>query len=382
MLSEQMHKRLSNRNALLRELHFYAPLTRSEIATRCRIRKSSITGLVNELLQEQIVREVEPGRLRSQLRISEMPHFVLAGYIDDNILRCARISLTGEITILTEQILPEQTPPQALQAIQSAFIQHNNPYCLGFSLAFAGIIDRAKQTVVSSAHLMSWNSYPLVNELTALLHTPVWLINDIHSQMLACNWFHREIAVRPNILYIGIDQGIACRLTAQGREQPGEHGAAGEIGHIKFGQEGRRCGCGKVDCLESYCSIPALCQAVNTLLPEYNLEGGASALREAAEKDMRVRNILDREIARLAEALVPIMAAVDPGSVLLATADKGFSQMVAARLRQLLAVELAGILPEQAPIMVAPPILECTLQGAAVPAIRQFFLGGLPENEE
>jgi hypothetical protein len=31
-------------------------------------------------------------------------------------------------------------------------------------------------------------------------------------------------------------------------------------------------------------------------------------------------------------------------------------------------------------MLVAPGILECTLQGAAVKPVRELFLGGLPEN--
>ncbi len=381
MISEQMHKRLSNRNLLLRELHFHGPLSRSDIAIRCHIRKSSVTGLVAELLREGVVSELEPGRLRSQLTINGQDCFVLTGCVTEDGLHLARVGLDGRMTIFPPAKLSDRAPQTVLAAIAKDYGGYTAPGCLGFSLAFSGIIDRDGQQVLSSAHMMSWNHYPLVSELTQQLHNRVWLINDIHSQMLACNWFHREITSSRNILYIGIDEGIACRLTAQDRELPGEHGAAGEIGHIRLGREGRRCGCGKLDCLESYCSVPAIAAAVNALLPEYRLTASALELRLAAERDLRVRNVLDREIARLAEALVPIMAAVDPGCILLATADADFSKLLAGRLRQLLAVELAGILPEQAQVVVAPPILESTLQGAAVPAIRELFLGGLPPED-
>ena len=46
----------------------------------------------------------------------------------------------------------------------------------------------------------------------------------------------------------------------------GADGFAGEIGHTVVDPKGRQCGCGKLGCLETYCSATGLCRTVQELI--------------------------------------------------------------------------------------------------------------------
>lgn len=376
-ISEQMQKRLVNRRDILHALHQTAPLSRSALAIRCGIRKSSITGIVSELLAQGLLRETEPGRLRSQLVLNSEGAHVVTAFIEGASLCVCRINLAGEISGRADTPLASPQPQEVLPVLAAEFSRLRGAGCLGFALAFSGITDREQRRVVSSARLGSWNNFPFVEEFARLCGARVWLINDVYSQMLCHNWFTERGNLRGSALYISLDRGIACRLTVDGAEMCGDGGEAGEIGHIRAGDEGRKCGCGKIDCLEAYCSVPAFTRAVNELIPGGGLPADAAALSASAVSDQRIRNVIEREIHRLAGVLVPILAAVAPRRVLLATADEDFSALIAGRLRNILSIELAGIFNGGAEIAVAAPVGESTLRGAAVLPIREAFSGAI-----
>lgn len=374
-VSEQMQKRLVNRRDILHALHQSAPLSRSALAARCGIRKSSITGIVAELLAQGLLKETEPGRLRSQLVLNPEGAHVVCAFIEGTNLYTCRINLAGEISDRADIPLASTRPQEVLPVLAAEFTRLRGAGSLGFTLAFCGITDHAQQRVVASARLGSWNNFPFVEEFSRLCDTRVWLVNDVYSQMLCHNWFTERGGLRGSALYISVDRGIACRLTVDGAEMCGDGGEAGEIGHIRAGDEGRKCGCGRIDCLETYCSVPAFARAVNELISGGEIAGEAAALSAAAVTDQRVRNVIEREIHRLAGVLVPVLAAVAPRRVLLATADQGFSSLIAGRLHNELSMELAGIFSRGAEIAVAGPVSESTLRGAAVLPIRGLFNG-------
>ena len=83
---------------------------------------------------------------------------------------------------------------------------------------------------------------------------PVVVDNDIRSMVLAEKWYgsHRDL---DDIIFLGLDEGVGAGLMIGGKVYRGSGFAAGEIGHIRVSENGRRCVCGNIGCLDTVASI-------------------------------------------------------------------------------------------------------------------------------
>ena len=64
-----------------------------------------------------------------------------------------------------------------------------------------------------------------------------------------------------DLVYLSVGTGLAAGLVLDGRLRRGEHGAAGEIGHVPVDPAGALCRCGQRGCLETIASGSALAAA-------------------------------------------------------------------------------------------------------------------------
>jgi predicted NBD/HSP70 family sugar kinase len=61
-----------------------------------------------------------------------------------------------------------------------------------------------------------------------------------------------------NFLVIKVGTGIGCGIVCHGEVYRGAAGSAGDVGHICVDQEGPRCHCGNVGCVEVMAAGPAI----------------------------------------------------------------------------------------------------------------------------
>jgi predicted NBD/HSP70 family sugar kinase len=95
---------------------------------------------------------------------------------------------------------------------------------------------------------------PLAKELSELYGIPCRIDNDVKSATRAERYFGFG-QLSKNFIYINVGTGIAAGFVVNGRQIRGSHFNAGEIGHTQVGVNvGIRCGCGRVDCVETIAS--------------------------------------------------------------------------------------------------------------------------------
>jgi len=381
MINEQTNKRLANREAILKTLHFEGALQRSALSTRCNIRKSSVTSITADLIESGMIRETEPGRFRSAVEINSDNHTALVANITPRSISFARVNLGGRIINQTSLPVRSNDAPHTLtQRIAEKFseLRKEQPHStIGIGVALPGIIDPARGLCIQAVNLNQWNNIPLGPDLTQMLGTPVIIDNDVRCQLHACTWFERMARDAENILYILIHDGVSCALMSRGKLIIGERFTAGEIGHTKAGDEGRLCACGRHDCLETYCSLPAIISEIKLIHPELKLKT-ASDLAAAAKITPAIDNILDRTANRLARSLTGIVAATDPAALVLGTADRTLSETLRPHLRRHLYSEMLGLQScltddKNAKITTAGNAETETLRGIAAKVIRRSF---------
>ncbi len=175
-----------------------------------------------------------------------------------------------------------------------------------------GLIKNANSTVL--------NGKPLDRDLTQILGRPVRLENDANCFALSEATDGAGAGARV-VFGVILGTGVGGGLVVDGRLISGRHRIAGEWGHNALpwprGDEtpGPACYCGKVGCIETFLSGPALAR-------DYAEQNGAALdapaiVRAAVEGDAAARACLDRYKDRLARGLASVINIVDPDVIVL-----------------------------------------------------------------
>ncbi len=91
-----------------------------------------------------------------------------------------------------------------------------------------------------------------------------------------------------NFMVITLGTGIGTGFFMNGQLQHGQHGNAGELGHISNDPLGRECNCGKLGCLERYASATGIALSAREKIEFYK---GSSQLSKIAPSEITAKNI-------------------------------------------------------------------------------------------
>jgi predicted NBD/HSP70 family sugar kinase len=380
MSSEQSKKRNLNRYHLLRTLQAVGPLRRRELGETCGIRLSSITSLVDELLTAGILENQVADRPRSPLTFTRERWFVASACVTATELRFALVGLDGQVSQSRRIELCEVSYPELYAALCSglADLQSDSPgRVLGLGVALPGIVDSLEGIWHYAAKLPQIHRVSLCDELSAHFGLPVHVENDVRCSLWAGIWFEQLLAKYRNAIYLSVTFGVHSALLINGELHSGASFSAGEIGHLKAGEENRPCQCGATDCLESYCSIPALACEISRLAPELGPLADATELAMAAQRSETAAAVLDGAMERISRVLSPLVAYVDPQVILLGNQASEFYEAVLPSLRRHLgATHMEGRKKAKVPIEIVvseSPVL----RGVAGLVLNEIFKGDM-----
>lgn len=379
MGSLQIDKRNKNRSAVLHALHYGGAQRRGRIGTDFGIRKSSITSIVAELVDLGLVVEERPGNPRSLIGLDTRDYHAIVASVTPRDCRFARVYLDGRMQQTQTVSLGTNRDSEHVIAVLSdglqAMVSGNVGSPLGLGVAVQGTVDPARGLSIYAANMSKWRNVPLGEELAHRLGRSVYVDNDVRCQSWSCAWFDRLSRDSENTIYVNIHDGVACAIITHGERIVGEHFSAGEIGHVRVGEEGRVCQCGRTDCLEAYCSVPAILGEIKRVRPDAELKSASDIARYAAE-DAAIVNVVDRISQRLARALSGLVAVVDPHILALGTPDREFSQLLHELLERHLYTELIGMNACDAKVTVADVVEVTTIKGIAGLVIDRAFSSG------
>jgi predicted NBD/HSP70 family sugar kinase len=342
MAGEQIRKRLQNQDEILRALHFSGPLARFELSRRCGIRKNSVTSIVADLLQQKLLAEDTPGSYRSRLYLEPREHHVVAASVKPHRAAFGRVYLDGRIEQLGSVTLsPTAGPQKILGAVADRLEQacrRRRGSILGLGVAVCGIVNPDEGLGVFAANLPGWRDVPVRRLLFEQLGTEVHVENDVRCQLLAHSWFGRLQRAHSTLVFLSISEGLALAAMCHGRPVAGFDFAAGEIGHLRAGDEGRVCGCGRQDCLETYCALPALRREFVQLDSSWTGLDEPGAMVRLARSDARAQEVLARAAARLARVLAPAWTTLASEVIVFGSSDPELAAwlrpLVVAALRE------------------------------------------------
>jgi glucokinase len=127
----------------------------------------------------------------------------------------------------------------------------------GVGIGVPGYIDIQAGVVMGAANLPGFEGFPVRDEIQRHLATPILLENDANAAALGEKWLGAGRDVK-NLILLTLGTGIGGGIVINGKVLHGNHGMAGEFGHMTVIPDGNPCGCGNCGCLEKHASATAI----------------------------------------------------------------------------------------------------------------------------
>ena len=198
----------------------------------------------------------------------------------------------------------------------------------GVGLAVPGVLDTRAFELREVVNLPGWHGKPLLQLLSDASRLPSAVVNDANSAAYA-EHASRELGNR-SLALVTLGTGIGCGLVIGGSPYGGDHGCAGELGHIsiRFDDDALPCSCGSRGHLESYAGANGL---INRLRSAIEAEGPShftddllsdqvTPLDIAAEAEQGsdvCQRLIDETAQYVGQAIGMIGQVIDPEVVLL-----------------------------------------------------------------
>jgi len=308
------HARGHNRSLVLQTLYRSGTLSRADLARSTGLTRVTISDLVADLMDENLIVEVgqrdgsRPGKPATMLDLNRGGFQIIGIDLSDYaVFRGAILDLDGVVLERAEVPLDGATGADAtakvVELTQRLVAAASLPL-LGIGVGSPGIVDLAG-TVLRAPNL-GWPSNgagePLQEALAAATGMPVIVANDANAAALAEHSFGAALS---DMMLIKVGHGVGAGLIIGGTALFGSRFAAGEIGHVVVGTDGgAACACGKVGCLETWLAAP-------------RLDAALSATEDSDEGAAERAEILRRAGERLGIALAPVVGALDLAEIVL-----------------------------------------------------------------
>jgi len=315
--------RVINRDIVLELIRTSQPISRADLARRSGLGRSTVSQIVEQLIDENWVREGEMGSLprgRKPTMLGLNGALVaIAVDIHPKQASVALVDLNGRL--LSRWPVPITPDPAAsirliIECMQR--IRHTGPHksIEGIGISLPGRVNPATQRLIFAPNL-KWPEFDIKKLVEAKMGLPVMMENDATACLMAELTFSRMDGVRDAVL-VAVAEGVGTCILANGQLLSGHNGMAGEFGHVPVESDGPACACGKTGCWELFSSSGAALRYYRELKPKRPVATFQELLNRAEEGDPAAAQALNTQATWIGRGLRMIIASVSPSTILIA----------------------------------------------------------------
>ena len=118
-------------------------------------------------------------------------------------------------------------------------------------MGLPGLIDSRKGIVRYLVNVPGWKDVTIKKIMETRLGIKTYIDNDVNAMTLG-EFYYGAAKGAKNVVCLTLGTGIGGGIIIDGRLYRGTDLVAGEIGHIPINEEGPRCNCGGIACIEAY----------------------------------------------------------------------------------------------------------------------------------
>ncbi|WP_044934855.1 ROK family transcriptional regulator [Pseudacidobacterium ailaaui] len=344
-----------NRDIILQLIRTRQPISRADLARISGLQRSTVSQIIEQLLEERWVREgalahLPRGRRPTLVHLND-DLVVLAADIHPRQATVALVDLNGRL--LSRSTLPIGTnPAKALHAITECMKRicdaHPKKSIEGIGVSLPGRVDPKTQRLVFAPNL-HWPDFDIKGTIEREMHLHTEMENAATACLLSELWFGRMDGIRDAVL-ITVSEGIGSGVMTNGQIVSGRNGMAGEFGHVPLDPSGPRCACNANGCWEMFASCNAALRYYSELDPRGKRITFHELLSLAEEGNTRAIDALSKQARYLGKGLRTVIAGLSPEVILVAgdvtSAWARFAPLVEAEIKYAV---LAGHPPQLLP---------------------------------
>ncbi|MGW0549665.1 ROK family protein [Streptomyces altiplanensis] len=238
-----------------------AVTTRADIARLTGLARSTVSQRVDALVAHGFVDEEADGpstggRPPRRLQLRTREHAVAGVDLGASHCRVSLMDIGGATLAAREDPLSIADGPDSVlrhvertlhALLEEADLEPRTLRSIGVGVP--GPVEFSTGRPVDPPIMPGWHQYPIPEFFAARFGVRALVDNDVNVMALG-----EQRTAFPDcryLLYIKVGTGIGCGIVADGRLHRGAQGCAGDIGHIRVGDEGDLCRCGNSGCLEA-----------------------------------------------------------------------------------------------------------------------------------
>jgi glucokinase-like ROK family protein len=289
---DQALVRQINLSVILHHLRENAPISRAALAEITGLNKTTVSSLVEELIDRQFVREVGlgsagmAGRRAMLLKLNPAAGCVVSGEIGVDFISVIAADFASEIVWRHQDRIDPAMGQQAIVERAVALLQQavtgGLGACgtlLGVAVGVPGLVDQATGALLFAPNL-GWQDVPVRTILQQTFEAPVFVDNEANLATLGEHYFGAAQGYE-EVLYVSAGVGLGGGVVHDGQLCRGVTGVAGELGHMTMDPNGELCSCGNRGCWETLVSQQALFRRVRRAIEA----GQTSQLSKAVNGD-------------------------------------------------------------------------------------------------
>ena len=261
---------------LLRKVQVEREISRADLSRRLGLARSTVSGIVDDVLETGVVRELRHGASgggrRPMLLTLDDSAFHIVG-VDFGATHVTVVVTNLRVEILARQhrnwpvrddpmgtlAVVEELVGKALSELRSA-----RRVLVGIGVAVPSPVDLRMPGHVSPVVMPAWAGIDVAARLAARFSVPVRIDNDANLGALwEARWGHGVNV--DSLAYVKVATGIGAGLVFDGRIHRGTRGVAGELGHLAIDPSGPPCSCGLRGCLNMLVGTGPLMEKARSL---------------------------------------------------------------------------------------------------------------------
>lgn len=293
---DQAFLREANLSAVLRLIQAQAPISRAQLAVLTGLNKSTVSSLVDDLLERRLVHETGQnsaagtGRPATLLEIDPLGGYIIGVELGVDFVSVGIADFRGNLVwqrredadpLQGQEIMLEQTLRIVKEAMTTG--KKKGYRFLGLGLATPGTVD-LKEGVLVFAPNLHWRNVQFRKIFSEGTKLKIRIDNDANAATIGEHLFGSARFTR-DFIFVFAGVGIGGGLFLNGKLYRGKNGYAGEIGHspIMADHSQTPCHCGNRGCWETYANQFSIIQRIqarlevkrNSIIPKLMAEQNA-----------------------------------------------------------------------------------------------------------
>jgi predicted NBD/HSP70 family sugar kinase len=246
-----------NRRIILNLIRTRHPISRADLARVSGLQRSTVSSIVEQLIEERWVLYGATGRLPRGRRPTFLrlnSERVIVG-VDVRPTQTTVALADANGQFIWQEMMPTPADPEVaverlIDSIQRVIRTCANKKVEGIGISLPGRFSRESDRLVFAPNL-HWANFDLHGPIARATGLEVELENAANACVLAAVWFDHLLEDK-NFVVVTVSEGIGTGILANGRLVQGTNGMAGEFGHVPLEPDGPVCGCGSRGCWEVF----------------------------------------------------------------------------------------------------------------------------------